>query len=201
MVNVMRSISCLSLVLCCLNGLCPFKSLYSIQPKENQSALESYAVPFESTSGAIYPCVPLLQNRNLKHYVPRREVWSLHHDIRTRSRVVSSSRSHMPALDPIFSRDRAHPAICSRASDHGRRYTCGACALSQGLPPRRRTSFPAHWTLHAGSGDNANRRRSLDPIWSKACRPCETRTSYTLWTDSPPAVTMLHVGRCSWFIV
>ena len=30
-----------------------------MQPRENQSALLSYAVPFCSTSGAMYPWVPL----------------------------------------------------------------------------------------------------------------------------------------------
>lgn len=59
MVSVIRSISCLSLVLCCRKGLWPFSSLYSMQPSENQSALESYAVPLLNTSGAMYPWVPL----------------------------------------------------------------------------------------------------------------------------------------------
>ena len=31
----------------------PFNSLYSMQPKENQSAEESYAVPLDNTSGAM----------------------------------------------------------------------------------------------------------------------------------------------------
>ena len=53
MVRVILSISCLSLVLCCLKGLWPFSSLYSIHPKLNQSALESYAVPLDNTSGAM----------------------------------------------------------------------------------------------------------------------------------------------------
>ena len=59
MVRVIRSISCLSLVLCWRNGEWPLSSLYNMQPKLNQSALESYAVPFDNTSGAMYPCVPL----------------------------------------------------------------------------------------------------------------------------------------------
>lgn len=37
----------------------PLRSLKSIHPRENQSALLSYAVPFCSTSGAMYPWVPL----------------------------------------------------------------------------------------------------------------------------------------------
>ena len=41
MVNVIRSISCLSFVLCWRNGEWPLSSLYSMQPKLNQSALES----------------------------------------------------------------------------------------------------------------------------------------------------------------
>lgn len=52
-VSVIRSISCLSLVLCCRNGEWPFNSLYSIQPRLNQSADESYGVPFDRTSGAM----------------------------------------------------------------------------------------------------------------------------------------------------
>lgn len=34
-----------------------------MQPRENQSALLSYAVPFCSTSGAMYPWVPLGEER------------------------------------------------------------------------------------------------------------------------------------------
>lgn len=37
----------------------PRRSLKSIQPRENQSALLSYGVPFCNTSGAMYPWVPL----------------------------------------------------------------------------------------------------------------------------------------------
>lgn len=37
----------------------PRSSLKSMQPRENQSALLSYATPFCSTSGAMYPWVPL----------------------------------------------------------------------------------------------------------------------------------------------
>ena len=41
-------------------------SLYNIQPKLNQSALESYGVPLDKTSGAMYPCVPLRKKRKKK---------------------------------------------------------------------------------------------------------------------------------------
>lgn len=37
----------------CRKGLCPLSNLYSMQPNENQSAEESYAIPFASTSGAM----------------------------------------------------------------------------------------------------------------------------------------------------
>lgn len=194
MVSVIRSISCLSLVLCCLNGLRPIKSLYSTQPKENQSALESYGVFFESTSGAMYPCVPLLQNKEFRalRYTSKNSIGLRILHIHTRSRAVSSLRNRMPIPDPISWRDRVRPAVCSRAWDHDRRCTCGACAPGQGSFPRRKTSLPARWRLRVGLGGNANRRRSLDPIWSTACRRYETHMSCTRWMGSPPAVIVLR---------
>lgn len=44
-----------------------------MQPSENQSALLSYATPFCSTSGAMYPWVPLWGHRAGSETVPGRQ--------------------------------------------------------------------------------------------------------------------------------
>lgn len=46
----------------------PRRSLKSMQPRENQSALLSYAVPFCRTSGAMYPWVPLGRRKGTRSY-------------------------------------------------------------------------------------------------------------------------------------
>lgn len=45
----------------------PTSSLNNIHPSENQSAHESYASPFLRTSGAMYPCVPLLMTSKYQY--------------------------------------------------------------------------------------------------------------------------------------